>query len=83
MLLSQSLGRPGTSDMASASHLPETEAELRESWADMESLAAVLCADQIEAVARDGGAQAVRERINAFDEGARRTLHEALSDAPG
>ena len=81
VLLREGLGRPAQAEEITSPKLPENvDAVARMSWSDMQHLAALLFADQIESVLTQGGREAVRERLAEFSEGQRRVLHETLGE---
>jgi hypothetical protein len=81
-LLQQGLGRAREAEENRVPRLPESRAAVQHmSWADQERLADLLCAEEIAAVADDGGEALVRERIAALSEDGRRLLHDALDAA--
>ena len=80
LLLREGLGRAPQSEAPPTPRLPETaDAVARMSWADMQALATTMCVNEIEAVVRGGGEQALRERIAELPEVERRVLREALA----
>ena len=48
---------------------------------DMQYVFATIYADEIEAVVRDGGEQALRERVRRFSQSERKLLLNALASA--
>ena len=51
------------------------------SWEDMQALFAAIYADEIAAVVRDGGEQALRERLSRLGQSERKLLLKALAAA--
>jgi hypothetical protein len=81
-LLQQGLGRAREAEESRVPRLPETAAAIEAmSWQDMQRLANVLAAEEIAAVADDGGEALVRERIAALSDDGRRLLRDALDAA--
>ena len=79
-LLQQGLGRAREAEESRVPRVPDSAAAVeRMSWSDMQRLADVLCAEQIAAVADDGGEALVRERVSAMSEDGRRVLRDALA----
>jgi hypothetical protein len=80
-LLCEGLGRPAQAEEPATPRLPDTvEAVQRMSWEDMQCVFATIYADELGAVLRDGGAEAVRQRAAALCEDARRLLREVLAE---
>ena len=81
VLLREGLGRPAQAEEITSPKLPENvDAVARMSWNDMQHLAALLYADQIETVLTQGGREAVRERLAELSDGQRQVLHETLAE---
>jgi hypothetical protein len=75
------LGRVPQSEEVATPRLPESvEAIGAMGWTDMQHLAVLLCADQIESVLAQGGHAAVRERLAELSDGQRQVLSETLAE---
>ena len=80
MLFREGLGRPAQAEERTSPKLPENlDAVARMSWNDMQHLAALLFADQIESVLSHGGREALRERLSEFSDTQRQVLSETLA----
>jgi hypothetical protein len=81
VLLREGLGRPAQAEEITSPKLPaDVGAVARMSWTDMQHLAALLFADQIESVLTQGGREAVRERVAELSDGQRQVLSETLGE---
>jgi hypothetical protein len=81
VLLREGLGRPAQAEELTSPKLPENvDAVARMSWNDMQHLAALLFADQIESVLTQGGREAARERLAELSDGQRQVLGETLAE---
>ena len=81
VLLREGLGSPAQAEEITSPKLPENvDAVARMSWTDMQHLAALLFADQIESVLTQGGREAVRERLAELSDGQRQVLGETLAE---
>ena len=81
VLLREGLGRPAQAEEIASPKLPENvEAVARMSWNDMQHLAAVLFADELESLLSQGGPEALRERLAEFTASERRVLSDALGE---
>jgi hypothetical protein len=79
-LLAQGLGRPGQAEEQLTPRLPASVAAVKEmGWEELQYVFAAVFVDELEAVERDGGIAALRERVERLSEGERRALREALS----
>jgi hypothetical protein len=81
VLLRESLGRPAQAEEVAKPSLPgNANAVARMSWDEMQHLAALLFADEIERVLTQGGRGAVRERLAGSSVAERQVLSEALAE---
>lgn len=81
VLLREGLGKPAQAEEIKSPKLPaNVDAVARMSWDDMQHLATLLFADEIESVLTQGGREAVRERLAEFSDSDRRVLSEALAE---
>ena len=79
VLLREGLGRPAQAEESAGPKLPaNVNAVARMSWGDVQHLATVLFADEIESVLTQGGSDALRERLSEFSPAQRRVLSGAL-----
>jgi hypothetical protein len=82
-LLQQGLGRAREAEESRVPRLPETEEAIEQMpWSDQTRLMNVLCAEQVAAVADDGGAALMRERVAELTEDGRQLLRDALDAVP-
>jgi hypothetical protein len=81
VLLREGLGRPAQAEETTSPKLPENvDAVARMSWNDMQHLAVLLCAGEIESVLTQGGREAVRERLAEFSDSERQLLSGTLAE---
>jgi hypothetical protein len=82
LLLSQSLGRPPTAPEVAMPALPGSVADIAKmSWREMQDTFALIYADELAEVARQGGGEALRERLRGLSDSERQVLREALLEA--
>jgi hypothetical protein len=79
VLLREALGRPAQAEEVARQELPaNANAVARMSWDEIQHLAAVLLADEIESVLKLGGREAVVERLASLSDEHRQVLREAF-----
>jgi hypothetical protein len=82
VLLREGLGRAPQSEAPPTLQLPKTVAQVKQmGWEEMQYDFATLYADEIEAVVRDGGEQALGERVSRLGQPERTLLLNALASA--
>jgi hypothetical protein len=80
LLLREGLGRPPQAEEPAAPRLPTNVAAVKEmGWEEMQYVFASVFADELEAVAREGGRDAVRGRLERLSKDERRVLRDELA----
>jgi hypothetical protein len=80
LLLREGLGRPAVAEESPTTRLPTTvDAVKSMSWEQMQTVFAAIYAEEIAAVADNGGDALVRERVSELGPEGRRLLRDALA----